>query len=66
VLETTVPAAQMDAQTVDARYRDPPGASPEPVRVGHPPEPSVAGAADKATSLARWKSSRRQLLDSDG
>jgi hypothetical protein len=24
------------------------------------------GAADKAASLARWKSSRRQLLDSDG
>ena len=28
--------------------------------------PSVAGAADKAASLVRWKSLHRQLLDSDG
>jgi len=28
--------------------------------------PIVAGAADKATNLARCKSSCRQLLDSDG
>jgi len=58
--------ASRESELLETSHRDPSGESPGPVRVGHPPEPSVAGAADKATSLARWKSSRRQLLDSDG
>ena len=33
---------QTDLKQSETSYRDPPGASPEPVRIGHPPEPSVA------------------------
>jgi hypothetical protein len=50
------------------------GLRPTGKLLDEPPNPTTEraphfypdGAADKATSLARWKSSRRQLLDSDG
>jgi hypothetical protein len=32
----------MEHKQSETSYRDPPGASPEPVRIGHLPEPSVA------------------------
>ncbi len=32
----------MEHKQSETSYRDPSGASPEAVRIGHPPEPSVA------------------------